>query len=178
MTTRFTMDAPHPRVLDRTVQGVIHRPLDRPEGPLKVTGQARYAAERELPGQVEGVLVRATIARGRVTGMNDDAVRGLPGVLGVFADDRFLRNPAQGGDGEAPVQGVTEVVYHGQPVALVVAETFEQARHAAAALTCATRRRRRRWTRTRQRRSTARTSGSSSRAISTAQWPRPMRRWT
>lgn len=134
MTTRSTMDGPQPHLLDRTVQGVIHRPLDRPEGPLKVTGRATYAAERELPRQVEGVLVRATIARGRVTGMNADAVRAMTGVLGVFSDARFIRNPAQGGAGEAPVQGVTEIFYHGQPVALVVAETPEQARHAAAAL--------------------------------------------
>src|SRR6056297_2270984 len=134
MTTEFTMDAAHPRILDRTAQGVIHNPLDRPEGPLKVTGQATYAAERELPGQAEGVLVRATVACGRVTGMNDAAVRAMPGVLGVFSDARFLRNPAQGGAGKAPAQGAAEVFYHGQPVALIVAETLEQARHAADAL--------------------------------------------
>lgn len=132
--TDLTMDDPQPPILDRTEQGVIHRPLDRPEGPLKVSGRADYAAERALDGQVEGVLVRATIARGRLTGLNADAVRAMPGVLGVFSDPRFIRNPAQGGAGEAPVQGVEEVFYHGQPIALVVAETFEQARHAAGAL--------------------------------------------
>ncbi|WP_333826782.1 xanthine dehydrogenase family protein molybdopterin-binding subunit [Pararhodobacter sp.] len=134
MITQFTMDAPYPRVLDRTAQGVIHQPLDRPDGPLKVTGRAAYAAERALPGQAEGVLVRATIARGRIAGMNDATVRAMPGVLGVVSDERFIRNPAQGGAGKAPVQGVTEVFYHGQPVALVVAESIEQARHAAASL--------------------------------------------
>ncbi|TFL16243.1 xanthine dehydrogenase family protein molybdopterin-binding subunit [Jannaschia formosa] len=134
MTTQFKMDAPQRPLLDRTEQGVIHRPLDRPEGPLKVSGRAHYAAERQLPGQVEGVLVRATIARGRLAGMNAEEVRAMPGVLGVFSDERFLRNPAQGGAGEAPVQGVREIFYHGQPIALVVAETLEQARHAAANL--------------------------------------------
>lgn len=134
MTTQFKMDAPYPRLLDQMAQGVIHLPLDRPEGPLKVTGRATYAADRMLPDQAEGVLVRATIAQGRVIGMNDEAVRALPGVLGLFTDERFLRNPAQGGAGEAPVQGVKDVFYHGQPVALVVAESLEQARHAAASL--------------------------------------------
>lgn len=134
MTTHFTMDAPHPPVLDQTVQGVIHRPLDRPEGPLKVTGRARYAAEHSLPDLAEGVLVRATIARGHVAGLDAAKVRAMPGVLGVFSDARFIRNPAQGGAGEAPVQGTREVFYHGQPIALVVAETLEQARHAATAL--------------------------------------------
>jgi xanthine dehydrogenase YagR molybdenum-binding subunit len=131
MTTRFKMDAPVPPVLDRTEQGVIHRQLDRPEGPLKVTGRAHYAAERQLPGQAEGVLVRATVARGRLTGLKGAEVRAMPGVLGVYSDPRFIRNPAQGGAGSAPVQGVEEIFYHGQPVALVVAETLEQARHAA-----------------------------------------------
>ena len=40
MTTHFTMDDPAPRVLDRMAQAMIHRPLDWPEGPLKVTGSA------------------------------------------------------------------------------------------------------------------------------------------
>jgi xanthine dehydrogenase YagR molybdenum-binding subunit len=134
MTTHFKMDEAQPPVLDRTGQGVIHRPLDRPEGPLKVSGRAQYAAERQLPRQAEGVLVRATVARGRLTGLADADVRGMPGVLGVFSDPRFVRNPAQGGAGAAPVQGVEEIFYHGQPIALVVAETPEQARHAAEAL--------------------------------------------
>ncbi len=105
-----------------------------PRGRLKVTGRATYTAEYDRPGLVTGVLVRATIARGRVTRLNDTAVRALPGVLGVFSGPRFLRNPAQGGAGEAPVQGADVVAYLGQPIALVVAESFEAARHAAQAL--------------------------------------------
>lgn len=134
MTRQFTMDEPQPRLLDATAQGVIHRPLDRPEGRLKVTGRAPYAAERHPEGMAEGVLVRARIARGRVTDLDDAAVRAMPGVLGVFADPRMLQVPAHGGAASAPAQGPDEVHYFGQPVALVVAETPEQARHAAAAL--------------------------------------------
>ena len=80
------------------------------------------------------MLVRATIARGRVSGMDEDAVRAMPGVLSVVSGERLLRNPAQGGAGAAPEQPGARVDYLGQPVALVVAEGFEQARHAAQSL--------------------------------------------
>ena len=134
MTEMFTMDAPQPRLLDQTPQGVIHQPVDRPEGSLKVAGQAGYAADHRAAGLVNGVLVRATIAKGRVTGMNDAAISAMPGVLGVWEGERLLRNPAQGTAGKAPVQGARDVAYLGQPIALVVAETFEQARDAAQSL--------------------------------------------
>ena len=134
MTTHFKMDAPRARRLDETAQGVLGRPLDRPEGPLKVAGRAPYAAEPSPPGLATGVLVRATVAKGRVTGMDEAAVRAMPGVLAVLTGERFLRNPAQGGAGQAPVQGADRVHYFGQPIALVVAESFEQARHGAQSL--------------------------------------------
>ena len=66
-----------------------------------------------------------------MTDIGKDAIMALPGVLGVFNDERFLRNPAQGTADEAPIQGPDEVAYLGQPVALVVAASFEQARHGA-----------------------------------------------
>ena len=134
MTTHFKMDAPAARVLDETAQGVIGRPLDRPEGPLKVSGRATYAAETLPEGLATGVLVRATITKGRVTGMDEAAVRAMPGVLAVLSGEGFARNPCQGGAGEAPVQPGARVDYLGQPIALVVAEGFEQARHAAQSL--------------------------------------------
>jgi len=118
-------------LLDHTGQGVIGLPLDRPEGPLKVSGKAPYAAEMVIPGCAEGVLVLADISQGEVTGIDEASLLDMPGVLGVFADEAMLRRPAQGTAGKAPAQDVATVDYHGQPVALVVAETFEQARDAA-----------------------------------------------
>ncbi|MBV0891166.1 xanthine dehydrogenase family protein molybdopterin-binding subunit [Paracoccus sp. Z118] len=120
-------------LLDRTVQGVISTPMDRPEGPLKVSGTATYADEDHPPGTVYGWLVRATITKGWVVGLNSRALRRMPGVLAVIRDERMIRNPAQGGDAKSPYQGPAEVFYKGQPIALVVAETFEQARDAATA---------------------------------------------
>ena len=131
MNAHFKMDEAYPRKLDETAQGVIGKPIPRREGPLKVAGQATYAAEQTIDGVVNGFLVRATIAKGKLISIQDDEALAMPGVLGVFSAEKFLRNPAQGTANEAPVQGARSIAYLGQPIALVVAETFEQARHAA-----------------------------------------------
>ncbi|WP_138934071.1 xanthine dehydrogenase family protein molybdopterin-binding subunit [Roseovarius arcticus] len=132
MTAHLKVDEPDRRNrLDDMVQGVLGAGLDRPDGPAKVTGTATYAHEWQIDGMAHGVFVRATVAAGTLTGINEDTVKAMPGVLGVFSGERFLRNPAQGTANEAPVQGSINIAYFGQPVALVVAETFEQARHAA-----------------------------------------------
>ncbi|WP_031554087.1 xanthine dehydrogenase family protein molybdopterin-binding subunit [Parvularcula oceani] len=119
------------RLLDLTSQNLIGTPMLRPDGPLKVAGRATYAAENLPEGAAFGVLVRATIPKGRVVSLDEDGAKANEGVLGVFSGEAFLRNPAQGGAGQAPVQPDGEVSYLGQPIALVVAETYEQARHAA-----------------------------------------------
>lgn len=121
-------------LLDRMAQGVIGTPADRPEGKLKVSGQATYAAEYEVEGCAEGFLVLASIAQGKVKHIDKSSVEGMPGVLGVFAEKEMLRRPAQGQAGKAPQQNPGTVEYFAQPVALVVAETFEQARAAGEAL--------------------------------------------
>ncbi|MCG6114561.1 MAG: xanthine dehydrogenase family protein molybdopterin-binding subunit [Mesorhizobium sp.] len=132
MTVHLKMDAPVDRDrLEDMVQGVLGEPLDRPEGELKVSGRAPYAIEELPAGCHHGVLVRSTISRGRLTGLDKAAVEALPGVTLVLTDQRMLRNPAQGMAGEAPVQETATIHFFGQPVALVVAETFEQARHGA-----------------------------------------------
>ena len=133
-TVSVKMDAPQPRKLDATAQGLLGAAMPRPDGPLKVSGRARYAAEHAPSDLATGMLVRATIAKGRVTGFDLDAVRALPGVIEVFTGYPMVRNPAQGMAGEAPVQNLPEIAYLGQPIAVVVAETFEEARHAAQAL--------------------------------------------
>ncbi len=132
MTEVFKMDAPATdRRLDDMVQGLVGAPLDRPEGPLKVTGQATYANEWQVENMAHGVMVRAPGPSGRVVLSNRDDVAAMPGVLAVIQDERLLRNPAQGKANEAPVQGPYHAAYMGQLIAVVVAETFEQARHAA-----------------------------------------------
>ncbi|MCD1617834.1 xanthine dehydrogenase family protein molybdopterin-binding subunit [Salipiger marinus] len=131
MTQTFRMDKPQPRLLDETRQGVIGTPMDRPDGPLKVSGQATYTADALPEGCVHGMLVRATVTRGHLRDIDRDSIADIPGLLAVVRDPRFLRNPAQGMAGEAPDQPGDRIDYHGQPVALVVAETFEAARDGA-----------------------------------------------
>ncbi|MFW2588758.1 xanthine dehydrogenase family protein molybdopterin-binding subunit [Sagittula sp. SSi028] len=127
----FTMDEIQPRLLDHTNQGIIGKPLNRTDGPLKVSGQAPYAADILPDGCLHGVLVRATIARGTITQVDLRSLDGIEGIRDVIRDPRMIRNPAQGAMGKAPVQTGDDVHYHGQPIALVVADTFEAARDGA-----------------------------------------------
>ncbi|NCN84945.1 MAG: xanthine dehydrogenase family protein molybdopterin-binding subunit [Sphingomonadales bacterium] len=132
MTAHHKMDKADSRNrLDDMAQGLVGSPMDRPDGPLKVSGRATYAHEWDVPDMLYGVLVRATISKGRVTDVASGAIIGKNGVRAVITDDRLLRRPAQGGADEAPPQGSKQVDYFGQPIALVVADTFEQARHGA-----------------------------------------------
>jgi xanthine dehydrogenase YagR molybdenum-binding subunit len=132
MTRTFRMNEVQPRLLDETGQGIIGAPLVRPEGHLKVSGQATYATEAKVENLTHGVLVRATITKGRVLKVDEAGVRDMPGVLAVhMTDERMIRNPAQGMMGESPVRDGKYIEYLGQPIGVVVAETFEQARDAA-----------------------------------------------
>ena len=132
-TKSLTMNQPYPdSLLDTGVQGVISKPLDRVDGPFKVSGTATYAAEYDIPNAVHGVLVSAKIGHGEVRSIDIDAAKAMPGVIDVITDyDSFLRNSQQGGETKAPTQGVKQVDYFGQIVAIVLAETFEAAREAA-----------------------------------------------
>ncbi|WP_137679006.1 xanthine dehydrogenase family protein molybdopterin-binding subunit [Aurantiacibacter suaedae] len=136
MTVHFKQDKPEQsNRLDGMKQGVLGKGVSRLEGLAKVTGTAPYAAEYPVEGCAEGVLVTSTITRGEVVGLDKDAVLAMPGVLAVIDDSRLTTRPAQGTANEAPKQGPKTISYWGQPIALVVAETFEQARDAAKHLT-------------------------------------------
>lgn len=132
-TNSLTMDKPHPdSLLDTGVQGVISRPLDRVDGPFKVSGSATYAAEYQLDDLAHGVLVGAKIGHGKVVSVDASSVTSMPGVIDVVTDfDTFIKVPQQGGETGAPTQGVKQVDYFGQIVAIVLAESFEVARDAA-----------------------------------------------
>jgi xanthine dehydrogenase YagR molybdenum-binding subunit len=136
----------YPRnILDEDRQGVLGRPVSRIDGPAKVTGQAAYAYE--YAGQDEtayGFVVGASISNGRIVDISDGEAAGMPGVLLVLT---HRNTPAQAprvtADKVAAHGGISYAVakpflfddqirYFGEPVALVVAETFEQARDAAA----------------------------------------------
>lgn len=129
----LTMDKGHPEsLLDSAVQDVIGKPLSRVDGPKKVSGVATYAAEYQFDDLAYGVLVSSTIGKGRVLSIDVDAARAMPGVIDVVIDFKtFARNAQQGGETSAPTQGVQDIDYFGQIIAIVVGETFEAARDAA-----------------------------------------------
>ena len=132
MTAYLKQDGPiDGAALDGMAQGLLGKAIPRIDGLAKVTGTATYAAEYDVDGLAEGVFVTATITKGVVTSIDTEAARAMPGVLAVISDARMTTRAAQGTAGEAPVQEPMRVSYWGQPVALVVAETFEQARDAA-----------------------------------------------
>ncbi|HET6501145.1 MAG TPA: xanthine dehydrogenase family protein molybdopterin-binding subunit [Amycolatopsis sp.] len=106
----------------------------RVDGPLKVTGRAKYGADNTFPGMAYGYVVVSTIAHGEIEAMDVAAAESAPGVLGVYSpffplDLRPVTTPLFG-ETWVPLQD-KEVVYYGQPIGLVLAETYEQARDAA-----------------------------------------------
>lgn len=119
----------------------ITESLDRVDGRLKVTGAATYSAEYQVDNMVYAVLVTSTIAKGKILKIDSSAAETSPGVLKVIS---HLNSPGIPGYGavksppeRAPIGTdfrvfFDELIYFdGQPVVLVVANSFEQARHAA-----------------------------------------------
>lgn len=121
----------------------IGRPVSRQDARAKVTGAAPYAGEFNVPGLAYGVIVSSPIAKGRIRHLGDQAVEKLPGVLRVFSHKNvsglawfnvsYTDLDAPPGDHFRFLQ-TAEISFSQQPVALVVAETFEQARYAASVL--------------------------------------------
>jgi xanthine dehydrogenase YagR molybdenum-binding subunit len=118
----------------------VGQPINRVDGRAKVTGEARYAAEYNVPNLVYGHVVSSDVARGSIASIDVSAALARPGVLHVFTHqntkalpwfDRSYRDElAPAGSPFRPLYD-NEIEFSGQPVALVVAETFELARHAA-----------------------------------------------
>ncbi|MGQ2929519.1 MAG: aldehyde oxidoreductase molybdenum-binding subunit PaoC [Sphingopyxis sp.] len=112
---------------------VVGKPTDRIEGPLKTSGTAAYAYERHdaAANQAYGYIVGAAIAKGRISSMDIAAAKAAPGVLTVVtpASAGML---AKGDFNTAKLLGGPEIEHYHQAIALVVAESFEQARAAAA----------------------------------------------
>ncbi|MEN8625790.1 xanthine dehydrogenase family protein molybdopterin-binding subunit [Psychrobacter proteolyticus] len=134
-TKKMTMDEPVESLFSTTASKLVGKPINRVDGSLKVSGQAHYSTEIHLDNKAYGVLVGATIAKGQVENIDSSSLDGIPNIIKVVTDSKhFLRNSQQGGLKKAPKQGATEIFYHGQPIAVVIAETFEAATEGANAL--------------------------------------------
>ncbi len=125
----------------------VGQPVPRTEDPVLVQGRGHYTDDMNLAGQAYGVMVRSPYAHGIINGIDTDAARTMPGVLGVYAardlvgygtlkcfapfknrDGSDMKKPARHALADAKVRFV------GDPVAVVVAETAAQARDAADAV--------------------------------------------
>ncbi|WNH52174.1 aldehyde oxidoreductase molybdenum-binding subunit PaoC [Stenotrophomonas oahuensis] len=111
---------------------VVGQPLSRIDGPLKTTGHAPYAYEHHQATEspAYGYVVTAGIAKGRVSAMELDDARRAPGVIAIVTAENA--GPLQQSQrNAAPLLGGPDISHYHQALALVVAETFEQARAAA-----------------------------------------------
>ncbi|MEW7847508.1 xanthine dehydrogenase family protein molybdopterin-binding subunit [Massilia aurea] len=115
-------------------------PVSRIDGRAKVTGEAQYAAEYFAPDLCYGVVVSGTVAKGRITSIDATEALAVAGVISVMTHENrpkmrsfdlaWKDMTAPAGSPFRPLFS-DEIFYSGQPVALVLAETFEAARYAA-----------------------------------------------
>src|SRR4051812_34212804 len=111
---------------------VVGQPLDRVDGPLKTTGTAPYAYDRHdvVANPAYGYIVGAAIGKGRITSMDLTAARAASGVLAIVTAENAGKL-AKGPRNTARLLGGPEIQHYHQALAVVVADTFEQARAAA-----------------------------------------------
>src|SRR5438105_12246373 len=111
---------------------VIGQPTDRIDGPLKTTGRAPYAYERHdvIANQAYGYVIGSSIAKGRIAAIDLTDAKAAPGVLAIVT----AANAGKLGKGNrntARLLGGPDIEHYHQALAIVVAESFEQARAAA-----------------------------------------------
>ncbi|MFL5312165.1 MAG: xanthine dehydrogenase family protein molybdopterin-binding subunit [Myxococcales bacterium] len=113
----------------------VGKPLVRADGRAKVTGEARYSYEVQVPGAAYAVLVTSGTAKGRIAEIDTRAAEREPGVLAIITPRTALRLPGkpQGEPPDRVVQVLQDdrILFSNQPVAVAVADTLERATHAA-----------------------------------------------
>lgn len=119
---------------------LVGKPLDRVDGRLKVTGAATYSAEYYPGNLAYGVIIESAIPKGRLKNLDTSVAEKAPGVLKIMTSQNSMSlhfpagsDPGNGKYAEKdllPLQS-ERIFYGGQAIAVVIAETFEQAEHAA-----------------------------------------------
>src|ERR687892_19014 len=121
----------------------IGKEINRVDGVAKVTGRAKYAAEFRAPNLAYGFIVLGTVAKGTITSIDTREAEQAPGVVRVFTHLNTPKLGPKASHEQSPPRAREEqdksfralqsdrVYFNAQPVALVVAETYEQARYAA-----------------------------------------------
>ncbi len=128
-----------PDPLIRHQHGHIGKPVTRVDGPLKVAGKAPFAAEFPIQAMAYAAVAHSTIARGKILTLDVAGAEAAPGVIAVMtyrnaprlkAPPVFLSDPKAASGDNLPVMQDEEIHWNGQPIAVIVAETQEQADHA------------------------------------------------
>ena len=124
----------------KSMSPYIGTPTSRIDGRAKVTGQAKYAAEFNVPGLLHGYFVPSTITKGRIRSLDTSAALRVAGVIDVLThenrpplpdnDQAYKDDVAPDGSPYRPLYD-GKIMFNGQPIALVVAETLDIARFAA-----------------------------------------------
>jgi CO/xanthine dehydrogenase Mo-binding subunit len=118
-----------------TEHRVVGTSARRADGIAKVTGSARYAVDLSVPGMAHAIVVRSTRAHAKITRIERDAAAASPGVIRVLTGDDLLAASLTPYYGHVvldhPVLAIERVRFHGEPVALVIAETKREAAEAA-----------------------------------------------
>lgn len=121
----------------------IGKEMSRVDGIAKVTGKAKYAAEFKVPNLAYGFIVTSTIAKGTIKAIDTAEALRAPGVIRILTHENYPRLAATAFCGlesatsaerimaPFPALQSNKIVFNMQPIALVLAETFEQARYAA-----------------------------------------------
>jgi xanthine dehydrogenase YagR molybdenum-binding subunit len=132
-----------PDPLIKHPRGILGRSVSRLDGPLKVQGKAKFAAEFPLEGMVYAAVAFSTIAKGRIVSINTDAARAAPGVVLVMTYENaprmqplpvFYSQPKAAGPDNLSVMQDDHIHWNGQAVAVVLADTQEQADYAKSLL--------------------------------------------
>jgi len=127
---------------ENALPSIIGAAVPRIDGPLKVSGNAMYTSDFHFPGMVYAVPVCSTVAKGRITRLDTSDAEKMPGVVAIlhrenigrlYRSARDLTFSAYLDERRPPFEDDV-IYYNGQYVALAVAETFEQAQAAAAAV--------------------------------------------
>ena len=121
----------------------IGKEMSRVDGAAKVTGKAKYAAEFQVPNLAYGFIVLGTVAKGTIKSIDTREAEGAAGVIRVFTHLNAPKLGPKSSTEQSPPRAAEEedksfralqsdkIFFNMQPVALVVAETYEQARYAA-----------------------------------------------
>src|ERR671915_209277 len=121
----------------------IGKEMSRVDGVAKVTGRAKYAAEFRAPDLAYGFIVLGSVAKGTIKSVDTKEAEAAPGVVRVFTPLNAPKLGPKASHEQAPPRATEEqdksfralqsdrIYFNAQPVALIVAETYEQARHAS-----------------------------------------------